>query len=284
MASSSNDRLRSLSHRTNATLLHTSRLLSTSTGIDNTLSTLMFISTLLHSQLTRLLSARYEKLALALASQASKSMLPGETVIASIEPPVSKLSKTCAGLKALAETSAEVWMFMRLFALLHIYKRAHEIYSTPPRDPAIKILLWAQVGAGATFQVIENIAYLASKGILQGRRCEENWPRWMALSNRFWMAQVLLEGLRLLRVRQLNWNEELGAQSEDGDEKAVKVQSEALKKRWKSDFYANAAWLPLTLHWSFEDESRSPVTETWQGVCGLFASVLSLKDAWRESA
>ncbi|KAK3708307.1 hypothetical protein LTR37_011572 [Vermiconidia calcicola] len=269
MTSSRNDKLRSLSHRTNVFLLHTSRLLSTSTGIDNTLSTLIFTSTLLHSQLTRLLSARYEKLALALASQASKSMLPGETVIASIEPPVSRLSKTCAGLKALAETSAE---------------RAHEIYNTPPRDPAIKLLLWAQVGAGATFQVIENIAYLASKGILPGRRCEESWPRWMALSNRFWMAQVVLEGLRLLRVRQLNWNEEFGAQSEDNDDKAVKVQSEALKKRWKTDFYANAAWLPLTLHWSFEDESRSPVTETWQGVCGLVASVLGLKDAWRESA
>ena len=106
----------------------------------------------------------------------------------------------------------------------------------------------------------------------------------MALSNRFWMAQIVLEGLRLLRVRQLKWDEELGAEKKDEDGQEMHVESDALKERWKRDFYANAGWFPLTLHWSYEDEAESPVAEVWQGICGLVPSVFGLLDAWRETA
>ena len=272
--------LSSASSRTDAFLQHTSRLLTTANGIDNTLATVLFTATLLHSQLVRVLTKRYEKLAFTLASKASESILPGETIVASIEPPASRLSRTCAGFKELASTSAEVWMALRLFGLFHIYRWAREFYERPHRDVVIKTLVWAQIGAAATFQFIENFAFLAYKGILQGEKWERRAPRWMAISNRFWMAQIVLEGLRLLRVRQLNWNEEFGAEGE----KEVKIESERLKRRWHRDFYGNAGWLPLTLHWSYVDEAESPVTEVWQGLCGLLPSIYGLQDAWRETA
>ena len=118
------------------------------------------------------------------------------------------------------------------------------------------------------------------------------------------MAQIVLEGLRLLRVRQLGWDEELGAEKmeveteqktevrkegaegmeKDGKEGEVSVQSAALEKRWKRDFYANAGWLPLTLHWSYVDESESPISEVWQGLCGLVPCVHGLWDAWGATA
>ena len=105
------------------------------------------------------------------------------------------------------------------------------------------------------------------------------------------MVEVLLEGLRLGRVRQLRFREDFGAEGKaevkggEGEGKGVvKVQSAELKKQWKRDFYANAFWFPLTLHWSFVDEAQSPVAETWQGVCGLVPSLIGLQDAWRESA
>lgn len=128
------------------------------------------------------------------------------------------------------------------------------------------------------FQGIENFAYLASKDILPGRR---KAPKWMAVSNRFWMAQILLEGLRLLRVRQMGWREELGAQNQN--EKVIKVQSEELKRRWRRDFWANAGWLPLTWHWSYVDESASPVGEVWQGVAGLVPSLIELGRGFEEA-
>ena len=147
---------------------------------------------------------------------------------------------------------------------------------------------------------MENAAYLATKGVLRGgKRWEKRAAGWLAVSNRFWMGEVVLEGLRLLRVRQLRWDEGIGAEAEDEGAEAgvegeegvgvegkgiVSTQSAELKRRWTRDFYANAGWFPMTLHWSYVDEADSPVTETWQGISGLVPSVILLQDAWRESA
>ena len=275
--------LASSSAQTDAFLNHTSRLLSTSSGIDNVVGTVLFTATLAQSQLTRILARRYDKLALSLASKASEVILPGETIVASIEAPDSRLARTCAGLKALAATSADVWMFLRLFGLFHIYRWASEFYETQHRDFVMKLLVWAQISSAAMFQLLENIAYLASKGVLSGGKWERRATRWMAISSRFWMGQVVLEGLRLLRVRQLNWNEEFGAEKQD-DAGQVQVQSEILRERWRRDFYGNAGWLPLTLHLSYEDETSSPVSEAYQSFFGLIPSISGLLDAWKDTA
>ncbi len=109
----------------------------------------------------------------------------------------------------------------------------------------------------------------------------------MVLSNRFWHVHVLVEGLRLLRVRQLRFNEEFGARdaaavsSSEGSE--VKIQSEALRKKWYGDFYVNAGWLPLTLHWSFEDESVVPLGDTWIGLFGMVPGLVALKEVWQQT-
>ena len=280
-------RLRSLlaprSKQADALLRRISSLLTSSSGIENTIGTVLFTATLLHSQLTRILERRYENLALALASKASEAILPGETIVASIEAPESKLAKTCVGLKALSDACADVWMFLRLFGLFHIYRWASEFNENQHRDPIVKILVWLQIGSAAMFQGVENIAYLASKGVLSGKGWEQRSSRWMAISSRFLFSQFALEGLRLLRVRQLNWDESLGAEKKD-DEGGVEVQSEALKKRWQRDFYGNAAWLPLAFHLTYEDDSNSPISEAWQGFCGFVPCVLGLKDAWKEAA
>ena len=266
--------------RTDASLLHLTRVLSSSAGVDSTLCTLCYALTLLHSQLARVLSRRYEKLAQALVSKAS--LLPDETSIAGIPPPRSRLSETCAGVKALAELIGDFRIFVRLWGFLDVYKTGRETYTKPPRDPIIKTLVWAQLGAYATFQFLENGAYLASKGVLRGARWARREPKWCVASNRFWMAQVLLEMLRLLRVRQLKYNEDFGAEAAE-DERKVKVESKELEGRWHRSFYANAGWFPLTLHWSFEDETRSPVNETSIGVCGMVPGIVGFLDAWERT-
>ena len=297
-----------LAKRTDSLLTHLSRVLSTPSGTDTALCTLCYTLTLLHSQLTRLLGRQYEQLALALASKALVSLLPGETVLASIEPPKTSLSETCASVKALADVIAEFRIFVRLWGLLAIYQWARETYLKPPRDAAVKTLVWAQIGANALFQLLENGAYLASKGVLSS----EAWAKgregkWWIWSNRFWMAHILLELLRLLRVRQMQFNEDFGAQSDNvsaqGDDETtvrsevsvkslaglqypdpmVSVLSEDLEKKWHRDFYANAAWFPLALHWSMAEED-SPVSETWIGVCGTIAGGIGLKELWKATA
>lgn len=277
-------RLRSLlastSRNADVHILHLARVLQSAQGIEALVTTLAFTLSLVHSQLTKLLTRQYEKIALSLVSRTSEQLLPGETAIATLRTPHTRLAELNGCVKEASDLLIDVWVFTRLWGLVGIYKWARETWASPPRDPAIKTLIWGQILSASLFQAGENVAYLAMKSILPKSR----WPadraaKWMTIACRFWMAQTVLEVLRLLRVRQLRYNEDFGAQ-EAGDEKDLKVQSEELKKQWKRDWYAQMGWLPLTLHLSYMDEADSPISEAWQSVCGLVPSVLMLQDVW----
>lgn len=274
-----------LSIRTDNLLTHLSRVLATSQGVEASLCTLCYSLTLLHALLTRAVSKQYEHLALQLAT---KTSLLGVTTVTTLPPPQTRLRSTASSIKALADLIEDFRIFTRLWGLVNIYTWARETYLKPPRDPTIKILVWAEVGTSIIFQFLENTAYLASKNVLRGETWARRETKWMAWSNRFWMAQVLLEGLRLLRVRQLRFKEDFGAQSKvkdaGQDEKAVKIASAELKERWKRDFWANAGWFPLTLHWSYEDVEHSPVSETVFGLAGLVPGIVGFKQVWADTA
>lgn len=269
-------------------LVHLAHVFARPQGLESMLTTILFTCTLLHSQSTRLLEKQYSKLAVKLTQSASatKSELSNDqTLLTGLGPPTTYLSQACASLKSITILLEDFWIFSRLWGLVNIYIWGRQLWTKPPQDPIIKTLTWGQVWAGAVFQAIENVGYLASKGILRGVRFEKGWPRMLALGTRFWMVQVVLEGLRLGRVGQLRWREELGAEEvEEADEgETVEVQSEELKEKWQTGFAANAGWLPLTLHWSYEDPQSSPVPEVWRGVCGLLPSLIALQDIWRET-
>ncbi|CAK3862628.1 hypothetical protein AC579_5741 [Lecanosticta acicola] len=279
--------LASTTHRTDIILSHTSRLLSTTSGVNSLLTTLFFTLTFLHAQLTRLLSARYESLALSIASRASETLLPGETLIATIQPPHLTLASWCAAVKAAGDTVEDGWILMRLFGLFGVYSGARKVYVEGKRDPVIKSLVWAKILARAGFQVLENGAFLVRRGVLRGEKWTARERGLWVWSGRLWLADTVLELLRLARVRQLKYNEDFGAEEVDEDEKDKKdfsIQSRALEKRWWRSLYINLGWLPPTFHLSFYDEERSPVSEGWVGFSGMVPGLIALQDAWRETA
>ncbi|EMC98297.1 hypothetical protein BAUCODRAFT_32316 [Baudoinia panamericana UAMH 10762] len=270
------------------TRLH--RTLSKTAGAEAILYTLCFTLIFVHARLRHTLNRQYDRLAFAVATNAPSPLLPGDTMLAIIEQPYTHPSELSAGVKAAAGLVEDFLVFSRLRGLISIYSWAREHYMTPPGDAILKLLVWAQLAASTTFQFLENALYLASKGVLRGKAWEERQPRWWVWSNRFWLVHVLLEGLRLLRVRQLRYNEDFGAkvlppgsQQFDSDSTGVVAQSEELKRKWQRDFYANAGWFPLTLHWSFYDENNSPLNDTWVGLCGLVPGVIALREAWEEA-
>ncbi|KAK5136956.1 hypothetical protein LTR08_001463 [Meristemomyces frigidus] len=276
--------------RTDAFLTHGHRILSSSAGVEAVLSTACYTLLFVHSRLRRVLERQYERLAFALVSQASEAMLPGETILATIDPPRTWLSESCATVKALADMTADVRMFIRLWGLVGIYSWARNNYVKPPGDVILKTLVWAQVGAKTLYQVLENGAYLASKGVLRGDRWAEREPKWWVWSNRFWLAHTSLEFLRLLRVRQLRYNEDFGAKTvidENSDagiaDDRVKVQSAGLKRDWQRDLYSAAGWVPVTLHRSFKHQSQSTASEAWIGLCGMVPGVVGLVQAWEQT-
>lgn len=264
-------------------LVHLNRVLGTSGGIQSLCYTVAFTLMFVHARLVKVLERRYERLALALAEKASKAMLPGETVLATIEPPKTLLSQTCAGTKALSDLIVDFTFFMRLWGLVGIYNWARDNYLHPPGDAILKLLVWAQVVASTSFQTLENGAYLAGKGVLRGDLWDRRRAKWDLWSNRCWCAQVVLEGLRLLRVRQLRYNEDFGAKAE-GEGSGIQAQSEELKQKWKREWYANAGWFSLTLQWSFEDQSQGPVSDSWIALSGFMSSAVGLRQIWADTA
>nr|POF13579.1 uncharacterized protein c1f12.04c [Quercus suber] len=264
-------------------ILHLHRVTSTTAGLDSTLCLVSYTLTLLHSQLTRLLAQQYTRLALELATKTAPSLLEGEAVFAQLEAPRTRLSETTLAAKRLGDTIADVRIFLRLRGLLGIYAWGCDAYAHPSRDPAVKLLVGAQVAVNTAFQVLENVAYLVSKGVIRGQVWKDREAKLWAWSCRFWVAHVVLECVRLLRVRGMGWREELGAQS-DVDKQDVSTRSKELEKRWHREFYTNAAWFPLTLHWSFVDPAHSPISETMIGAFGMVAGWSGVRNAWAATA
>lgn len=194
-------------------------------------------------------------------------------------------------LKALYDALEDHRIFLRLFGLFPLYTTSTSAWLEPHRDPVVKTLLYASLAAGTAFQVLENVALLAQKGVLRGKRVRE-WEGWCwIVSNKFWLAQLIFEGGRLARVGQLRWREELGAEEvkscegEDdwkGGGPSLRSESMELKTKWLREVYVTAASIPLAVHWSSE-EDRSPISETLFAGSGLISGVAALRDIWDET-
>lgn len=262
-------------------LLRTSHLLHTPLGLTSSLSSLFYLLALVHSQLTRLLEQRYASLAESIATKASQSMLPGETLVATIEPPNVALRSACMRTSSAKQLVLDARLILRLKGLLDIYASARQTYDKPSRDAVIKSLAWAQMAAKAMHQFFENAAFLTNKGVLGDQSWRGREAAWWKLSARWWLVQISLEALRLLRVRQLKFNEELGAESN----KIATVQSEELERRWTRQLIANTGWIIPAWNWSVQEEGLlpavglSPNTEAWFGASGLLSAVLELQNA-----
>ncbi|KAM0722502.1 hypothetical protein Q7P37_001943 [Cladosporium fusiforme] len=244
---------------------HLTQTLSTQTGLDATLATICYTSLFLSTQLPL------------------KKPIPTPTPTKTTPLTPSPLTPA---LKNLYSAVEEQRIFSRLFGLFPLYTSLHAAWTTPHRDPIVKTLLYASLVTGTGFQVLENVALLTQKGVLSGRKFRE-WEGWCWLvSNRFWLAQLLLETVRLARVRQLKWREELGAEAvrdEKGDGAGLSIQSAELEKKWWRELYVTVTSIPLAIHWSFEEES-SPVSEVLFAACGMASGVVALRDAWEDAA
>jgi len=276
---------RFLLRRTDILLLRLHALLSTPSGIDRTLCTLSYTLTFLHARLSPLLTLRLSRLAASIASKASDALLPGETLIASLPAPTSiaLLSRTTTSLKSLAALIADFRIFIRLWGLLGIYAWARDTWASPPADAVLRRITWAQVGVNAAYQVLENGAYLASHGVLVsegwvGERGARRQARWWVWSSRFWAAHV---GLEFLRLGYL-WRKQHSRRSTDGEgEKEDKIERKAEQELWWRDLVSNAAYGPLTVHWSLEEGCLS---ESWVGLLGMVAGGVGLRERWRATA
>jgi hypothetical protein len=270
---------------TDHNLLRLSKLLSTPSGIDVLLCTTSYTLTLVHALLSRVLERR-----LAAAALASKA----ETLL----PPSSPLlAQSIASSKALAGTIADYRIFVRMWGMLGLYTWARGTYLAPlpanatRKDLVQRQITWAAIATSVGFQVLENGAYLSSKGVLTGAGWagaagKSRETAWWVWSSRFWAAYV---GLELLRLGVARWWPSSEAAVDDGDgekEGKIRREREAAEKReknwvWWKDLTSNIAYAPMTLHWSVEEGLLSDAVV---GACGMVAGGAMLVDAWRKTA
>lgn len=289
-------RLLTAAKSSDSLLLRLSRLFSTPSGTDSLLCTLGYTLTLLHSLLNHALTARLTSLATSIASKASEALLPGETLITTFPAPPSTqlLAHATTSSKALADLISDYRIFVRLWGLFGIYSWGRGTWTTPlaagagRKEKLLRAVTWGQVAACAAYQVLENGAYLASKGVLNtagwsGEVGAKRQARWWVWSCRFWAAHVGLEGVRLGALWYYRRKEEEGMGVGDG-EKEEKLSREERRKEdrvWWRDAVSNMAYAPLTVHWSVEE---GVVGEAWVGFLGMVAGAVALREEWRHTA
>ena len=254
-------------------------MLSSSPNVDTTFLTVGYTFYLVHALLVRLenaqLSVAAQKLALRLMALAPKSLLPGETIIATISSsPTSRLVRGKQSAKALATLISGHRMFMRLLGLPRIWAWGAATIRDPPKDPLLRYITFIQITACAMFQYLENTGYLAANGVL-GISPPEKIAKRFVWSARFWAVHVFLQFVNLSRRRQLTHREQPLVEKSDKD--AV-VKAEA---KWWRDLYVNAAWAPLTVHWS---TAGGYLPEEGVALLSLTAGWLGLRQAWIASA
>ncbi len=72
---------------------------------------------------------------------------------------------------------------------------------------------------------------------------------------------------------------------EIGDGAVVKIDMEMEKKaeveKWWRELIVNAAYAPMTMHWSVED---GILAESWLGALGLVAAGIGFRQVWRDTS
>ncbi|PGH28528.1 peroxin-11C, partial [[Emmonsia] crescens] len=136
-----------------------------------------------------------------------------------------------------------------------------------------------------------NVAHLASKGVLE-RRLVERWGsvgKWYVWSTRAWLGHVLLEFARVWREYVISrerrgWGGKVeGGEGEgegEGDEEDAARRAEV--REWKKSLVNSLAWLPLCVHWSFENGVGVP--DRLVGVLSMAASAWGVYDMWSATA
>ncbi len=230
-----------------------------------------------------------------MAEKASGALLPGETFIAAIsEGSYSRIRRTTTRLRALTDRISDVRMFLRLWGLLGIWEWASEMWKNPPRDTIVMSITWAQIFASVMYQSLENGAYLAQHGVV-------DWPsekqtRAWIWSSRFWAAHVALDLGRLWRLNSARQQRSVSQspkslaapedehvdteETKDTDIAVTRPHVHGEDDKWWRQLYVNAAYAPLTLHWSLEGGA---VSDLWIGILGTSAGLVGLKHLWREN-
>ena len=282
-----------------AFLAHLHRCLQTPSGIDALLLFLGYAARLSAAGLQTATGPAVQRSARRLLA-AIEALPPSATLVLSSRallpsPSVALLLRLARRLRAFSAMASEIRAFMRLWGLLNMYfwarglvlkRRAaanlssdEEKQKQPKTDKIESAIAWAQLTACVAFQPLENGAFLAGKGVLEWSA--ERTARTARWSARFWGGFVGLEIARLLY--EAHRRSRRTARERIGDKTVAEAEADerAWSLQWRKTLLRNAAWAPLTVHWSLEDGLLSDLAI---GALACIPGTLSIRDLWRRTA
>ncbi|KAF3384943.1 hypothetical protein F1880_002961 [Penicillium rolfsii] len=255
-------------------------LLSTATGQERVLATVNYVASILHHVCgSRPYKALQTRILLLARIKARSASTPGKPT-----PSGSKWA-------ALSSLASETRYNLRLFGLLPLWIWGSETLKNPPTDPIIYSLTMLQVVSNVIYQLLENIAYLASKNVLSKKFVNKygGIDKWYIWSTRGWFGHIFFEFFvlwrqHILRKRRLAAQLEAAQSSETKEEiKAEERQALQLEIRsWRKSLVNNTIWAPLCLHWCLENGIGIP--ESLTGLISFMAGAWSLYDQWAATA
>lgn len=195
-------------------------------------------------------------------------------------PSPSPPSSAPSRLLALSSLFSETRYTLRLFGLVPLWTWGSQTLKSPPSDRLIYALTLLQVVANVLYQALENVGYLASKGIVS-KRFVDRWggiDKWYLWSTRAWFGHIVLQFGVLWRQHVLRKTRAALMSQEKKEEEALRAEIRA----WKKSLVNNLFWAPLALHWSFEKGIGVPGSVTGAG--GFMAGAWGFWDLWASTA
>ncbi|KAM3460658.1 hypothetical protein BB8028_0004g05890 [Beauveria bassiana] len=276
--------------RTDAFIAHLQRCMQTRAGADTVLMFACYATRLAGNLLDIGGRAALRSSARQLVA-ALFSLPPSTSVVlkpATMPRSIAFVLDLAARLQAYSGMVSEMRTMGRLWGLLGLYsavkaliaarkqqkqKQTDSLSDESAEKTFAALVAWAQTLCLVVFQVCENAAYLGSKKILPIKPL--NQGRLAILSVRFWGAYVAMEVVKHLTERARR----LSATASGG------VKTAAEEKRWQEDwrtaFYRNAAWAPLTMHWG---TPGGLLPDVLVALFALYPATGGMRDLWRRTA
>ncbi|KAF7596768.1 hypothetical protein BBP40_000196 [Aspergillus hancockii] len=182
-------------------------------------------------------------------------------------------------LLALSGLMSETRYSLRLLGLFPLWTWGSDTLKNPPSDRIIYSLTLLQVLVNMIYQALENVGFLASKGVIS-KKLVDRWggiDKWYIWSTRAWFGHIFFQFFVLWRQHVLRKRKMSGEVSEK--------QEESLKaelRSWKKSLVNNTCWAPLCLHWCFEQGIGFP--DSLSGVVSFMAGGWGIYDLWTATA
>ncbi|PYH31228.1 uncharacterized protein BO87DRAFT_136349 [Aspergillus neoniger CBS 115656] len=232
------------------------RLISTAAGQERVLAVTGYLAHTLHHILSSAPWIAFQARLSLLARLRNNPKPPTTTTTTS-----SSSSSSKSPLLALSSLMSETRFTLRLLGLFPLWTWGSQTLKHPPADKPLYILTLLQVFVNVIYQALENVGYLAQKGIVS-KRFVDRWggiDKWYIWSTRAWFGHIFFQFFVLWRG----------------------TKREALRKEiraWRKSLVNNVCWAPLCLHWCFEKGIGFP--EHLTGLVSFMAGAWEVWDSW----